>query len=125
MAESDMHALGLAREAVASLPAPESHGPVLREPRDPALDPDDLYGIVSADPRKRGPQQKIVLRTSSATDSRLGRTASQRGSRRGSKTLPPPATSEATATLRPFSFSRYATSFAFFLGRHLLSSTPS
>ena len=38
-----------------------------------------------------------------------------------SKTLPPPATSDATATLRPFSFSRYATSFAFCLCLHWLN----
>ena len=52
MAESDGHALGLAREAVASLSAPGDHGPALRKPQQPALDPADLYGIVSADPRK-------------------------------------------------------------------------
>ena len=62
MAESDGHALGLARDAVASLAAPGDHGPALREPREPALDPADLYGIVSADPRRPFPMLQIIAR---------------------------------------------------------------
>jgi len=62
MAESDGHALGLAREAVASLTAPGDHGPACRAPLDPVLDPDDLYGIVSADPRKPFEVRQIIGR---------------------------------------------------------------
>ena len=62
MAESDGHALGLAREAVASLAAPGDHGPAMQEPREPLLDPQDLYGIVSADPRQPFEMRQIIGR---------------------------------------------------------------
>ena len=68
MAENDGHALGLARDAVASLAAPGDHGPALREPRDPALDPDDLYGIVSADPRQPFDMRQIIGRIVDGSD---------------------------------------------------------
>ncbi len=68
MAESDLHALGLAREAVASLPKAGSHGPARAEPRDPVLDPDDIYGIVSADPRKPFDVRQIIGRIVDGSD---------------------------------------------------------
>ena len=68
MAENDGHALGLAREAVASLAAAGDHGPALRAPCDPVLDPDDLYGIVSADPRQPFDMHQIIGRIVDGSD---------------------------------------------------------
>jgi 3-methylcrotonyl-CoA carboxylase beta subunit len=62
MAEDDAHALGLARRAVAALNRRKPYGLQWREPAAPDLDPNDLYGIVSADPRKPFDVRQIIGR---------------------------------------------------------------
>lgn len=62
MAENDAHALALARDIVRTLNRPKRHGQEIRPPRDPVLDPGDLYGIVSADPKKPFDVRQIIGR---------------------------------------------------------------
>ncbi len=62
MAETDAHALGLARRAVASLARVKPSGPELRAPREPLLDPEDLLAAVSADPKKPFDVRQIIGR---------------------------------------------------------------
>ncbi len=60
-AENDLHALGLARRAVARLrprPAASAGGSSM----EPAADPADLYGIVPANPRKPYDVREIIAR---------------------------------------------------------------
>jgi len=67
-AEDDEHALALAREALAHLnrKAPE---PFVREaPRDPALDPQDLYGVVPKDTRFQLPVKEVIGRVVDGSD---------------------------------------------------------
>src|SRR3954468_7829152 len=52
MAENDAQALGQARSIVANLNLTKRHGLELEEPRAPLYDPQEICGIVSADPRK-------------------------------------------------------------------------
>ncbi|WP_181700128.1 carboxyl transferase domain-containing protein [Chthonobacter albigriseus] len=62
MAETDAHALGLARDIVGGLSRPRPAGPELRAPADPLLDPADLGGIVSADPKKPFDIRQVIGR---------------------------------------------------------------
>jgi 3-methylcrotonyl-CoA carboxylase beta subunit len=62
MAEDDAHALGLARRAVASLNRKKPQSGTLLEPQAPALDPADLYGIVSADLKRPFDVRQIIGR---------------------------------------------------------------
>ncbi len=62
MAEDDAHALGLARQAVRNLARVKPAGPRLRAPREPVLDPADLYAVVSADPKKPFDIRQIIGR---------------------------------------------------------------
>src|SRR5438067_1061302 len=48
----DAHALGIARRIVADLNRAKRPDVALREPAEPAYDPDELYGIVPSDSRK-------------------------------------------------------------------------
>jgi 3-methylcrotonyl-CoA carboxylase beta subunit len=61
-AENDGHALGLARDIVArlNLRKPAAGDPI--EPRAPLYDPQDLYGTVSADPKKPYDVRQIIAR---------------------------------------------------------------
>jgi 3-methylcrotonyl-CoA carboxylase beta subunit len=68
MAEDDAHALGLARRVVAGLNRRKPQGLKLREPEAPKLDPADLYGIVSADPRKPFDVRQIIGRIVDASE---------------------------------------------------------
>jgi 3-methylcrotonyl-CoA carboxylase beta subunit len=68
MAEDDAHALGLARHVVAGLNRRKPQGLKLRQPADPELDPDDLYGIVSADPKKPFDVRQIIGRLVDASE---------------------------------------------------------
>ncbi len=68
MAEDDAHALGLARRVVAGLNRRKPQGPELREPQLPDLDPADLYGIVSADPKKPFDVRQIIGRIVDASE---------------------------------------------------------
>ena len=62
MAENDAQALGQARSIVAHLNQVKGHGLELRAPRPPLHDPAEIYGIVSADPRKPYDVREIIAR---------------------------------------------------------------
>jgi acetyl-CoA carboxylase carboxyltransferase component len=63
LADDDEHALTIARSIFANLGAHPSTGIVPRdEPEDPYYDPAELYGIVSADPRKPYEVREVIAR---------------------------------------------------------------
>ena len=67
-AVDDEHALGIARQIVAHLDRrPYDPWPV-REPRPPARDPQELYGIVPADPRQSYDVREVIARIVDASD---------------------------------------------------------
>ncbi|HEX7157051.1 MAG TPA: carboxyl transferase domain-containing protein [Burkholderiaceae bacterium] len=61
LAQDDEHALALARRIVANL-GPARARPVPRDPAPPKHDPEDLYGVVPADPRKPYDVREVVAR---------------------------------------------------------------
>ena len=61
-AENDQHALGIARELVAGLVKGKVDAGATARPTDPRYAPDDIYGIVSADPRKLTDARQIIAR---------------------------------------------------------------
>jgi 3-methylcrotonyl-CoA carboxylase beta subunit/propionyl-CoA carboxylase len=61
-AENDEHALGIARTIVSTLNAAKTMPADVIAPEDPAYDPAELYGIVSADVRKPYDVREIVAR---------------------------------------------------------------
>ncbi|WP_413987776.1 carboxyl transferase domain-containing protein [Labrys okinawensis] len=61
-AESDAQALGLAREIVAGLNRRKPEVGERRAPRAPLYEADEIYGIVSADPRKPYDARQIIAR---------------------------------------------------------------
>ncbi|WP_448952211.1 carboxyl transferase domain-containing protein [Labrys neptuniae] len=61
-AENDGHALGLAREIVAGLNRRKDDVGDIKPPRPPLYDPKEIYGIVSADPRKPYDVRQIIAR---------------------------------------------------------------
>jgi len=62
LAEDDAHALALARSALATLSSPREPWIECSEPRDPVLDPAELYGIIPADPRQPYDVREIIGR---------------------------------------------------------------
>jgi 3-methylcrotonyl-CoA carboxylase beta subunit len=68
MAENDAQALGQARSIVANLNRVKRHGLELKEPRPPLYDPSEIYGIVSADPRKPYDVREIIARIVDASE---------------------------------------------------------
>lgn len=62
LARDDADALRLARAAVANLHGVHRHDPDRREPRDPAYDPKEIYGIVPRDTRKPFEVREIIAR---------------------------------------------------------------
>ena len=68
MAENDAQALGQARSIVANLNLTKRHGLELKEPRAPLYDPQEIYGIVSADPRKPYDVREIIARIVDASE---------------------------------------------------------
>jgi len=62
LAQNDMHALALARQAVATLNRPKQPPVELREPRPPRYDPSELYGVVPTDVRKPYDVREIIAR---------------------------------------------------------------
>jgi acetyl-CoA carboxylase carboxyltransferase component len=62
MAEDDAHALHLARTIVSTLTAVKHLPAGLATPEEPAYDPQDIYGIVSADTRKPYEVREIIGR---------------------------------------------------------------
>ncbi|WP_454813728.1 carboxyl transferase domain-containing protein [Labrys neptuniae] len=61
-AENDAHALGVAREIVGNLNRRKHDDADLAAPRPPLYDPKEIYGIVSADPRKPYDVRQVVAR---------------------------------------------------------------
>jgi len=61
-ANDDRHALGIARQIVADLNRTKHIDIELREPRQPALDPDELYGIIPDDSRKPYDMREVIGR---------------------------------------------------------------
>ncbi len=62
LARDDAHALALARRAVANLGPPSAAALALQPPEDPALDPDDLLGVVPADLRQPYDVREAIAR---------------------------------------------------------------
>ena len=62
LAESDAHALGIARRIVATFGAPRRGGLDLAPPRDPLVDPAGLGGVVPRDAREPYDAREIVAR---------------------------------------------------------------
>jgi len=62
LAQNDMHALALARQAVATLNRGKDVPVELREPRPPKFDASELYGIVPTDVRKPYDVREIIAR---------------------------------------------------------------
>ena len=61
-AHDDRHALGLARQIVSNLNADKPRSLVAREPREPVLDPDELYGVIPEDTRKPYDMREVIGR---------------------------------------------------------------
>jgi 3-methylcrotonyl-CoA carboxylase beta subunit len=62
LAEDDAHALALARQAVAGLNLPPPPGPARQAPEPPAHDPEELLGVVPADPRTPYDIREVIAR---------------------------------------------------------------
>ena len=62
LANNDLHALALARQAVASLNRVKRHEQQLREPRAPLHDPREIHGVVPVDSRKPFDVREIIAR---------------------------------------------------------------
>lgn len=60
-ADDDAHALALVRRIVSNLNRPKSAGPQ-QKPEDPLFDPQEIYGIVPADPRKPYDVREVIAR---------------------------------------------------------------
>jgi len=62
LAQNDMHALALARQAVATLNRGKLGGQLLQPPRPPAYPAEELYGVVPSDTRKPYDVREIIAR---------------------------------------------------------------
>jgi len=62
MAENDAHAMAMTRQIVASLNRRKHAAWDIQEPREPLYDPAEIYGIVSADPKKPYDVRQIIAR---------------------------------------------------------------
>ena len=67
-AENDSHALGIARNIVASLNTRKQPTPVLRAPVPPRHDPQDLHGVVPVDRRKPFDVREVIARIIDGSD---------------------------------------------------------
>jgi 3-methylcrotonyl-CoA carboxylase beta subunit len=68
LAQNDMHALALARQAVATLNRAKQPDVQLREPRAPKYDTRELYGVVPTDVRKPYDVREIIARIVDASE---------------------------------------------------------
>ncbi len=68
LAHNDLHALALARQAVASLNRVKRHEQQLREPRAPLHDPREIHGVVPVDTRKPFDVREIIARIVDASE---------------------------------------------------------
>jgi 3-methylcrotonyl-CoA carboxylase beta subunit len=62
LAENDLHALHIGRRIVANLNRVKTPAVSIGSGQDPAYDPEEIYGIVSADPRKPYDVREIIAR---------------------------------------------------------------
>ncbi|MCC6867577.1 MAG: methylcrotonoyl-CoA carboxylase [Burkholderiales bacterium] len=62
LADDDAHALAIARRIVANLNTRKAAGMSLTEPLAPQYDPEEIYGVVPADPRKPYDVREIIAR---------------------------------------------------------------
>ncbi len=62
LAQNDVHALALARQAVASLNQKKSPSLKLRAPEPPLFDAKEIYGVIPSDPRKPYDVREIIVR---------------------------------------------------------------
>ncbi len=62
LADDDAHALSILRSIVDGLPSPRSVAWEMRAPEKPAIDPDDLYAVVPANPRRRYDVREVIAR---------------------------------------------------------------
>ncbi|MDC7120182.1 methylcrotonoyl-CoA carboxylase [Cellulomonas fimi] len=62
LAEDDAHALAIVRDIVATLPRPTATAWDVTEPRPPAVDPDDLYGVVPTDLQTPYDVREVIAR---------------------------------------------------------------
>src|SRR5689334_776173 len=62
LAEDDAHALRLARTVISTLNTSKTLPPDVAEPEEPAYDPQELYGVVSADVRKPYDVREVIAR---------------------------------------------------------------
>jgi 3-methylcrotonyl-CoA carboxylase beta subunit len=68
MAENDAHAMAMTRQIVAGLNRRKYPAWDIREPREPLYDPAEIYGIVSADPKKPYDVRQIIARIVDASE---------------------------------------------------------
>jgi len=68
LAENDMHALAIARAAVARLNWRKPEQLLLAQPRPPLLDPAELHGVIPTDPRKPFDVREIIARVVDGSD---------------------------------------------------------
>jgi 3-methylcrotonyl-CoA carboxylase beta subunit len=68
LAQNDMHALALARQAVATLNRGKNPPVEVREPRPPKYDRAELYGVVPTDVRKPYDMREIIARIVDASE---------------------------------------------------------
>jgi 3-methylcrotonyl-CoA carboxylase beta subunit len=62
LASNDRHALAVLRRLVGNLPARSAHFAPPQTPRPPRYDPQELYGIISSDPRIQSNTREIIAR---------------------------------------------------------------
>ena len=62
LAENDTHALELARRAIANLNRHRSGTLALRDPREPACDPAEIYGVIPVNARQQFDVREIIAR---------------------------------------------------------------
>jgi len=61
-AQNDEHALVIARNILETMEAQKKFELDVREPEDPAYDPEELYGVIPADPRKAFDIREVIAR---------------------------------------------------------------
>jgi 3-methylcrotonyl-CoA carboxylase beta subunit len=62
LADDDAHALAILRSIVSGLPSPRTRAWETCVPEEPAVDPNDLYAVVPANPRRRYDVREVIAR---------------------------------------------------------------
>jgi 3-methylcrotonyl-CoA carboxylase beta subunit len=68
LAQSDAHALAILRRLVGNLNRPKAHGLEVKAPREPAYDPEELYGIVPPDLKTPFDVKEVIARLVDASE---------------------------------------------------------